>query len=91
MVLGDRHRWMLTGTLAALVAGLCARLLLQQQWRRATRREPPKDPISAETPWVDALAWTALTGIVGGVASLIARRGAAHLWHMKTGTDPRRL
>jgi len=90
MDLTERQRWMLTGTLVALVAGIVVRTLLAHQWSKVTERSPPRDVVSPDTGWIEALAWTALTSLAGGLASMLARRLAAGLWRLGSGTDPRR-
>ena len=58
------------------LGGLLAMRLLESAWRKATGSEVPDDPTDRDVSWGHALAWTVASGIVIGVARLVARRGA---------------
>jgi hypothetical protein len=47
-----------------------------------------KQPADPATSWGEAIAWTAATGLVVGVARMLASRGAAAGWQKATGTLP---
>ncbi len=80
--------WLLLGSGAALVAGLAARAALKQGWRTVRHTDPPLNPIAADTPWRDALAWAAVSGLTVGLARLAARRGMAAGWTRWAGSPP---
>lgn len=88
MELSEKQTWMIVGTFSALGAGVLAQMLVGRGWRRYTGKAPPKNPAGAETSWLEALLWTAVIGLVGGVARLVARRAAASVWRLRTGAYP---
>lgn len=62
---------------AGMIASLAARNISTAVWRAARNEEPPSDPEAASISWGEAIAWSALTGLLVGVANLVARRAAA--------------
>lgn len=88
MELTDRQKWFVVGTLTATVAGTAMRMLVRREWRRRLDRDAPRNPASPDTGWLDALLWTALTSLLAGVGSLVARRLAASAWRVSRGAWP---
>lgn len=83
-------QWKAASTAAAVVAGIGARKVLEPAWRsvRPQAGEPPLNPADRSVDWKDALAWAALSGVVVGVARLVAQRAAAAGWEAATGGSP---
>jgi len=81
---------MLVGAGSAMAAGAAMSGLIEGGWRAVRQEEPPIDPESSTTSWGQAVAWTALTGVLVSVAQMAARRGAAAGWKRVTGRRPPR-
>jgi hypothetical protein len=84
----EKTVWKLAGTGAAVLAGIAVRSALMSLWRSVTKHEPPNNPADPSTSWGEAIAWTAATGLVVGVARMMASRGAAAGWRKATGSLP---
>ncbi|WP_336250170.1 DUF4235 domain-containing protein [Stomatohabitans albus] len=85
----ERLAWNVFSGVAAGAAGIAASLLLKKLWGDAFNRGvPPEDPSDPNADWVDAVGWTVITGVGVGVATLVARRGAAKGWKKLTGSNP---
>lgn len=84
----EKTMWKLAATGAAVIAGIAVRSALMSLWRAVMKNEPPNNPADPATSWGEAIAWTAATGLVVGVARMIASRGAAAGWQKATGTLP---
>jgi hypothetical protein len=80
--------WKAVGTGAGVLAAALARRMLMAGWQKTKKADPPTNPASPETKWSEALAWAVLTGVMIGVARLIATRGAAEGWRRATGLYP---
>jgi hypothetical protein len=80
--------WRAFATTASIGAAVAARNVATSLWQRRTGHEPPSNPADPTTTWTEALAWTAATGVLIGVARLAARRGAAALWQQVDGDLP---
>ena len=83
-----KHAWMAVAGGAAALGSLAVRGGLNKAWELATDEDPPQDPSSWDVSWRDAIAWTIATGVVMGLAGLLARRGAAAGWHRLLGENP---
>jgi hypothetical protein len=84
----EKTVWKLAATGAAVVASIAVRNVLMAVWRSITKTEPPNNPADPATSWGEAIAWTAATGLVIGVARMVASRGAAAGWRRATGSLP---
>lgn len=82
------HVWKAVGLAAGATAATLARSLAVASWKRARTTAPPTNPASPDTDWGEALSWAVLTGMVVGVARLIAARWAAEGWRRATGAYP---
>lgn len=83
-----KAEWRIFGGLSAVLAGLAARKLLATVWTKVTGRTPPMNPASPDTTWPEAVGWAALSGVVMGVARLVATRKAAATWARRSGSLP---
>ncbi|CAN5817164.1 hypothetical protein BH23ACT10_BH23ACT10_00550 [soil metagenome] len=84
----EKTLWKVAGTGAAVLAGIVMRNLAMSLWRGIAKNEPPSNPADPATGWGEAIAFTALTGLIVGVARMAASRGAAAGWRKATGTLP---
>lgn len=48
-------------------------------WRSIWGKEPPKDAESPRTRWRDAILWSGIVGMVGGMTAVGAKRAIAYL------------
>lgn len=82
--------WRLLGTGSAILAGVVANKLVTTVWKKAGRDEvlDPRDP---RTPWKDAVAFAALTGLAVGAARVIATRKAAQYYARSAGHLPKAM
>lgn len=62
---------------------------LAKLWQRTKHSDPPADPASPGTPWPEALAYAVASGVVIGVARLVATKGAATAKVKLTGRVPK--
>lgn len=75
------------GFLVPTLAAKLARGSAGKAFRLASKKEPPKNPASAEVPWRDAILWTLVSGVVGALARLLARRSLPLLGLPAEGHD----
>jgi hypothetical protein len=87
-MVGKRAAWTTVAAVAAMVGGTMVRSGLNQAWKLAKHEDPPLDPTSRDVTWRDAILWTVASGVLFGLGSLIARRGAAAGWERLTGESP---
>ena len=69
--------WKLIGTGDAMLAGMVANKIVNSGWQKATGKEAPSDPTNPDVDWKEALAFAAFSGLVIGIARLVAQRQAA--------------
>lgn len=84
----EKASWQALTTIAAVGAAMVVRKALTAAWTSMRSDEPPTNPADPATAWSEALAWTAATGLLVGIARMIATRGAAGAWTRATGTMP---
>ena len=78
----------LIGIATGVVTRKISMVLLDKIWRKTKKTEPPADPASPGTPWAEALAWAAASGVAVGVARLVTTKGAATAKLKLTGKAP---
>jgi hypothetical protein len=86
--MSNRVAWRIVASLSAMVAGLAARRVLILGWRSVRNTDPPSNPASMRTTWPEAIVWGIASGVVLGLARMIAQRGAAAAWRAATGSYP---
>jgi hypothetical protein len=79
MTISDETAWKALTFVAAGGAALFTRTALKRGWLLTTGKQPPSNPASVDTAWGEALAWTAASSLIAGVARLVAKRQAGHL------------
>lgn len=82
--------WRILGMGSAILAGIGARKIVDQVWKRAGQGERV-DPRNPEVPFRQALAYAALTGLVAGTARTMATRKAAAYYQSSAGHLPAAL
>lgn len=75
-------------TVSALAGATVARKLLTAVWKKATGKEPPANPEHPDVTWAEAASWAAVSGVVVGLARLVAQRQTAATWHRASGHLP---
>lgn len=75
------------GLVLPLLVAKGARALAGGGYRRIADREPPQNPASRETGWVEAIVWTALVGALGGVSRMLTRRALSETVIPSEGDD----
>ena len=78
----------LIGIATGVVTRKISMVVLDKVWRKTKKTEPPADPASPGTPWVEALTWAAASGVAVGVGRLVATKGAATAKTKLTGKVP---
>ncbi|MBD3240290.1 MAG: DUF4235 domain-containing protein [Chitinivibrionales bacterium] len=78
--LTEKLLWSATGTLVGVVAGAVSLRLAGAAWGLLGKGPPPSAPESRRTRWRDALLWSGLTGLAGGVVTVTLRRVVAEAW-----------
>lgn len=84
----DALGWKVVATATALIAGAAARKLVEKAWTKGTGSPPPRNPESPDTTWPQAVGWAVFSGVVYGLARLLATRKAAAWWKRFTGHLP---
>ena len=78
----------LIGIATGIVVRKISMQLLDKVWRKTKHTEPPADPASPGTPWLEALTWAAASGVAVGVSRLITTKGVATAKLKLTGKTP---
>ncbi len=90
-MIDERTAWNALALASATVAGIAVRNLLESEWEKLRKDEPPQNPAASAVGWGDAVAWTVATGVAVGLGRLIAQRGAAEGWRKMRGSYPDEL
>lgn len=75
------------GFIVPMLAARAARIAVGGGYRLITNEDPPKNPANTEVEWKDALIWAAISGLVGGMSRLTARRWLAETIIPAEGND----
>ncbi|GAA5481495.1 DUF4235 domain-containing protein [Haloferula sargassicola] len=62
------------GFVLPAIAAKLARMGAGSLYRRVSKIDPPRNPARVDVSWKEAIAWTALAGVTGAFARLVARR-----------------
>lgn len=60
-----------------MIGGKVARMLAGTGYHAITDLDPPKNPAHPDVEWKEAVAWTVVSGMIGGLARLMLRRWLA--------------
>ena len=78
----------LASTVGATVA---ARKAVTTSWKMATGKQPPQNPADPDVSIGEAVAWAVVSGVVIGLARMLASRRAADYYRRSTGHLPPNL
>ncbi len=78
----------LIGIVTGVVTRKISMVVLDKVWRKTKKTEPPADPASPGTPWLEAITWAAASGVAVGVARLVTTKGVATARLKLTGQVP---
>jgi hypothetical protein len=81
----DSKVWSAFSLLAAIVAAAIARKGLIAAWRLITGKEPPENPADPNVDIGEAVTWAVASGVIIGVARMLATRRAATYYAQATG------
>lgn len=82
--------WRVLGTGSAVLAGVVANKIVTAVWKKSGR-DAVLDPRDPRTPWKDALAFAALTGLAAGAARVVMTRKAAQYYQKSAGHLPKAM
>ena len=91
MVNSHKITYSLLAAGAAFLAARVVRATLEKGWEKFAKDVPPENPADPETSWKEALVWSVSSGVLVGLARMVAQRGAAAGWHRLMGYNPTRL
>jgi hypothetical protein len=75
------------GFLVPMLAARAARTVAGRAYKLVTNEDPPKNPANPDVEWREALVWAAISGLVGGMSRLVARRWLAETMVPTEGDD----
>ena len=78
----------LLGPAMAIPAGIVVKKAADSAWLAVRGYPPPKNPAAPGVTWPDALAWSAVSGMLYASGRLVAARGAAAVYRKLTGHLP---
>jgi hypothetical protein len=81
--------WRILGGLSAVLAGIAARKVLVKGWQVTTGDDPPANPAAPGTRWREAIPYAIASGVVMGLARMLATRRAAAYYRKSTGHLPK--
>ncbi len=70
-----------------MLAARGTRYLVGRSYTLLTDEEVPRNPAHPEVAWRDALIWAAVSGLLGGIATLTVRRLLAETMVPAEGDD----
>lgn len=73
--------WKAVGAAATVLSGFVAQKAVEKTWKSATGHTPPGNAGDLDVKWSEAIAWAALSGVIVGIAQLVATRGVAQAQH----------
>lgn len=86
--LDEQRAWDVVAVVAAGLAGLAVRQVLQRGWETWKQEEPPSNPAARSVDWGEALTWSIAVGAAVGLGRMLAERGAAAGWQRVRGNYP---
>lgn len=75
------------GFLVPMLAAKAARMAVGGGYKLLTNQDPPKNPANPNVEWREALVWAAVSGLVGGMSRLTARRWLSETFVPAEGDD----
>ena len=83
--------WSAYGFVATVGAAAVARKAINVTWKLSTGKTPPKNPAHPDVSMREAVAFATLSGMVVGLARMLASRKAAEYYRKSTGHLPANL
>jgi hypothetical protein len=83
--------WSLFSLGSAFAAAALAKKGLNTSWRVATGKNPPANPADPDVDLWEAVAWATVSGVIIGLARMLATRRAANYYVRSTGRLPAEL
>ncbi|MBK1881244.1 DUF4235 domain-containing protein [Luteolibacter pohnpeiensis] len=65
------------GLILPAIAARAARSAAGAGYHAVTHMDPPKNPAHPDVAWKDAIVWTLVSGMIGGLTRLVVRRSMA--------------
>jgi Protein of unknown function (DUF4235) len=87
-VADEDDAWKAMAAAAGVGAALAARKAVEEAWRRRRGSDPPRNPAGHDTTWGQAILWSVVSGVVIGLARLVAERAAAGVFARRAGHLP---
>ena len=87
----DKIMWAGVAAGTAALASIAVRQGMHAGWRAVKGEEPPRNPISSDVTWADAILYTAGVGLVVGVSRMVVQRAVAGYWKDKKHRKPPKL
>jgi hypothetical protein len=91
MASGGSKVWTVFSLASALGAAAVAKKLLNTSWRAATGKNPPENPADPDVDVWEAVLWAGISGIIVGLARMLAQRKAAGYYVRSAGHLPPQL
>ncbi|MEI5673896.1 MULTISPECIES: DUF4235 domain-containing protein [Nocardioides] len=83
--------WSAFSLVSALGAAALAKKAADATWKVTTGRKPPENPADPDVEIWEAVAWAVTSGVLVGLARMLAQRRAASYYARSTGHLPPEL
>ncbi|WP_153392907.1 DUF4235 domain-containing protein [Ornithinicoccus halotolerans] len=83
--------WKVMTAATAVGASVVARKLTDGTWKFVTGSDSPQNPDDPDIEWKEAIAFAVLSGVMVGVARMLAHREATQVYKKATGHLPKEL
>jgi hypothetical protein len=91
MASGGSKVWTVFSLASALTAATVAKKALNTSWRAATGKNPPENPADPDVDVWEAVLWASVSGVIVGLARMLAQRRAARYYTRSKGELPPQL
>jgi hypothetical protein len=91
MASGGSKVWTVFSLASALGAAAVAKKVLNTSWRAATGKNPPENPADPDVDVWEAVLWAGISGVIVGLARMLAQRKAAGYYVRSAGHLPPQL
>ncbi|WP_182526453.1 DUF4235 domain-containing protein [Nocardioides dongkuii] len=83
--------WTVFSLVAAVGAAALAKKAADATWQVTTGKKPPENPADPDVEIGEAVAWAVVSGVLVGLARMLAQRRAASYYARSTGHLPPEL
>lgn len=80
--------WTVFSLASALGAAALAKKTADATWKVTTGKKPPENPADPDVEIWEAVAWAVTSGVIVGLARMLAQRRAASYYARSTGHLP---